>query len=154
MGDLSPIPFIAVLVNSFLWTLYAHLIADITVLLPNATGIFFGGGCVLVYHMYAKSVNKMLYVVAMVLMFVGYLLAAYNQDQILGSLGCVIAVFLMGSPLAAIETIIKNRSTASLPFTFSLMVWLNAICWTMYGWLIADDIMVIFNFPYFFHFYH
>ena len=40
------------------------------------------------------------------------------------------------------STVIRDRSTASLPFTTSFATWCNALSWSAYGLLVAHDIMV------------
>ena len=53
----------------------------------------------------------------------------------------------MGAPLATLSTVIKDKSTASIPFG-SLACWLNALSWSAYGFIVADNIMVIFMYHY------
>ena len=42
----------------------------------------------------------------------------------------------MGAPLATLSTVIKDKSTASIPFGTSLACWLNALSWSAYGFLV------------------
>ena len=65
-----------------------------------------------------------------------------NNADLLGTIGCALAVLLMGSPLATLSTVIREKSTASMPFGTSLMTWGNAISWSLYGLMIANDPMV------------
>lgn len=64
-----------------------------------------------------------------------------NASKI-GLIGCSLAVVLSGSPLATVGTVLKDKSTAALPFENSLSTWLNALCWFLYGTLVAHDIMI------------
>ena len=41
-GNLNPLPFVSLAANCVVWTLYGVLQSDMTVLLPNATGMCFG----------------------------------------------------------------------------------------------------------------
>ena len=64
-----------------------------------------------------------------------------NPSKI-GLIGCSLAVLVCGSPLATLGTVLKNKSTAALPFANSFTTWLNALCWFSYGILVAHDIMI------------
>ena len=55
-----------------------------------------------------------------------------NPSKI-GLIGCSLAVLVCGSPLATLGTVLKNKSTAALPFANSFTTWLNALCWFSYG---------------------
>lgn len=41
-GQLSPLPFVALAANCVVWVLYGILQSDMTVLVPNASGMGFG----------------------------------------------------------------------------------------------------------------
>jgi len=41
-GKLNPLPFVSLAGNCVIWSLYGYLQSDMTVLLPNATGLAFG----------------------------------------------------------------------------------------------------------------
>ena len=64
-----------------------------------------------------------------------------NASKI-GLIGCSLAIVLSGSPLATIKTVLKDKSTAALPFMNSFSTWLNAMCWFLYGILVAHDVMI------------
>jgi solute carrier family 50 protein (sugar transporter) len=46
------------------------------------------------------------------------------------------------SPLAVVRTVIKDKSTASLPFFTSLVIWFNTTSWLFYGYLVANDVLI------------
>lgn len=52
------------------------------------------------------------------------------------------AVVLMASPLAVVGTVIKNKSTAALPFPVSLAMTMNGAAWGSYGWFVTNDLYV------------
>lgn len=60
----------------------------------------------------------------------------------IGLTGCTVAVLLMASPLAALGTIIKSKSTESLPFLMSFAVFLNSSSWSAYGYLVAHNPLI------------
>lgn len=49
------------------------------------------------------------------------------------------AVILMASPLAVVKTVIRDKSTASMPFPVSLAMFLNGTAWGSYGWFVTAD---------------
>jgi len=52
-----------------------------------------------------------------------------NALDVVGMTGCVMAVILLSSPLAVMGKVIKEKSTAALPFGASLAGFLNASTW-------------------------
>lgn len=142
VGNLSIIPFASLLVNCIIWTFYGFLKGDYTVLLPNLLGVFAGGFCFRIFKFYSgtndPSVN---YTVLVLISIAGYFFA-FNKLELLGYFGCILAVLLMGSPLATLSTVVREQSTNAMPFTTSLLTWGNAFSWSLYGLVIADDKMV------------
>jgi hypothetical protein len=45
----------------------------------------------------------------------------------------------MASPLATIKTVIRDKSTESMPFVMTIAALANAVAWTAYGKLVAED---------------
>ncbi len=142
VGKLSLFPFASLVVNSSIWSMYGILQEDLTVALPNMSGVVVGLYCFISYSKYSASQSfGILAMSVLLVVFAGYLFA--QQDVVtLGSLGCILAVILMGSPLASLSTIFRDRSTDSMPFNTSLMTWCNALSWTLYGTVVAHDRMV------------
>ena len=73
-----------------------------------------------------------------VIAILGYTGQAYT----VGLIGDVMAVCLMGSPLATLKTVIATKSTEALPFYFSLMTFGNALSWSLFGVVVAKDPLV------------
>lgn len=141
-GDLSPLPFLSLTVNCFIWTLYGILKKDLTVLIPNAYGIVSGLIGVVAYQNYSQQIPTKLYTVATIVCATAYKLFLDKNPARIGILGCSLVAILCGSPLATLGTVLKNKSTAALPFLTSLTTWLNSLCWLSYGILVANDIMI------------
>lgn len=142
VGPLSAFPFVSLLTNCVIWSYYGLLKSDMTVLVPNAIGVFTGAGCIAGYHRFATTKPVSMYACAAALIAFSTMLAVQGNFKLLGSLGCVLAVILTGSPLATLKTVIKDRSTAALPVATSTAGWLNACSWSLYGILVAHDPMV------------
>jgi solute carrier family 50 protein (sugar transporter) len=142
VGQLSPLQFISLFTNCFIWSLYGFLKPDYTVLYPNLIGVIVGLSSIFIYQLY--STKSILYYncVSGAIVLYSLFLASENNFQMLGSIGCFLAVIMVGSPLSSLSTVIKDKSTASLPFTVCLMGWLNSLSWMTYGVILANDPLV------------
>ena len=142
VGALSPLPFLSLLTNCIIWSYYGLLRKDNTVLVPNAIGVLSGLGCVLSYQKYSPSTPHKLYAGAAFIVFVATLLASVGNFSLIGLIGCALAVVVMGAPLVTLKTVIQSKNTSAMPFTTSLMGFLNSLSWSAYGLLVADDAMI------------
>ena len=109
---------------------------------PNLAGVFTGLGCTCIYHIYSFDNHLKVYFVSFVLIGLSLKFATTLDTTSIGIEGCVLATVLMGSPLATIGTVLKERSTAALPLYPSLFTWCNAASWSLYGILISKDVMI------------
>ena len=141
-GQLSALPFVSLLTNCIIWTLYGYLKSDNTVLVPNAIGIVAGGFGTFIYNKYSADKPLKIYAASVILSAIASFLAFTGNWYALGLLGCLLAVAVSGSPLATLKTVIRDKSTASLPFPTSLATWCNAFSWSLYGLMIAHDPMI------------
>lgn len=143
-GALSLLPFVSLLVNCIIWTLYGILQDDNTIIVPNAIGIPAGLFCTMAYmsKCHSPKSEAPLLLTATVLSLCCSLAFYHGDSQSLGLVGCALAILVMGSPLATMKNVIVTKSTASIPFFTSLFMWLNSLCWTSYGLLITADINV------------
>lgn len=142
VGALSPLPFVSLLTNCIIWSYYGLLRADNTVLVPNAIGIATGLGCTLAYQKFAPNFPTNLYAAASLIVLFATVLALAGNFNLIGIVGCGLAVLVMGSPLATLKSVIQTKSTASLPFTTSFMGFCNSLSWSAYGLLVANDILI------------
>ena len=116
--------------------------ADMTVLVPNAIGILSGLFALGAYHQHVETKPMQLYAGAVAIIAFSTMLASKGNFQLLGYLGCILAIILTGSPLSTLATVIKNKSTAALPILMSLSAFCNSASWSLYGLLVAGDPMV------------
>jgi len=139
VGNLSPLPFFSLLINCVVWSIYGILKWDMTILVPNGSGLLAGLWCSLVYHKHCETAPRKLYSAgAITVCFALYFGFIHNENYV-GYLGCFLAVLVMGAPLATLRTVLSDRSTASLPFWTSLSGWGNSLSWLSYGILVAND---------------
>jgi len=143
VGGLSPIPFLSLMTNSAVWSLYGSLKSDETIFVPNATGLIAGFICTVIYHHNSTlGIPGHLYFISASIIIFTIICGIAGDQEIIGSFGVCLAVFLMGSPLSTLRTVINERSTSSLPFFTSLTTFGNALSWSLYGLIIAHDPMV------------
>ena len=99
-------------------------------------------GCVLTYQKFTQESPVSLYIGSFLILALSTFLAIKGNWKLLGSIGCCLAVAVSGSPLATVGTVLKDKSTAALPFLTSFTTWMNAFSWSLYGVLIANDPMI------------
>lgn len=139
---MSPVPFACLFANSIIWLYYGILKEDFVVYGPNITGAIIAVGCIFSYEAMSSTFNRLVYgTLIAVCLFVTGLAFCENAEEI-GLVGCLGTVLLMGAPLATLSNVVKEKSTASIPFNQSLMSFFNSLSWTMYGYMVASDIMV------------
>ena len=142
VGSLSPLPNITLFTNCVVWTTYGWLKRDGTIFIPNLCGIISSVYCVVLFHLHSTAKPTKSYALSLLIcVIIGYL-AFVGDGSNIGLIGCVLSVLFTASPLAVVRTVIKDKSTASLPFFTSLVIWFNTTSWLFYGYLVADDVLI------------
>jgi hypothetical protein len=116
VSGMSPLPFASLLTNGVVWTLYGLLKMDKTILYPNALSILTGFGCTSIYYSQDKKDQTNVYIGVLGMVALAAWLFIRKDAAMLGLIGCAMAVSVVGTPLAAMGTVLKEKSTASLPF--------------------------------------
>ena len=62
-----------------------------------------------------------------------------------GLLSCCMSVLYCAAPLASVVTVIRTRSTESLPFYLILATMAMTASWTLYGFIIEDTFVILPN---------
>lgn len=141
---LSSVPYLSLLVNCAVWTIYSIMKGYIALFIPNAIGIFTGFYCALLFHQYSHppipSANM---AVAATVLLLGIILGAAGSVGAIGLFAVIMSSIVYASPLATIATVIQDQSTASMPFHTSMLVWLSAAFWTLYGGVVTHDATVL-----------
>eukprot|EP00600_Ochromonadales_sp_CCMP1393_P002965 CAMPEP_0174981966 /NCGR_PEP_ID=MMETSP0004_2-20121128/16202_1 /TAXON_ID=420556 /ORGANISM="Ochromonas sp., Strain CCMP1393" /LENGTH=194 /DNA_ID=CAMNT_0016233807 /DNA_START=67 /DNA_END=651 /DNA_ORIENTATION=- len=141
--NLSSAPFVSLLVCGFYWTAYGWFKHDYTILIPNAASICSASFCMWVYYEHAIRKPNNLYMVAFSFITFGIVMVVLGNIQVIGVTGCLMSVLVSGSPLAVVNTVILEKSTASLPFWPSFVTWVNTLSWVFYGAFVSHDVMVL-----------
>jgi len=156
-GDVEkfvPDPYLATFLNCALWVFYGLPIVhpnSILVVTINGTGLLIETVYLSIFFAYAPRPKrlKMLGVLAVELVFLaavaaGVLLGAHTSDQrslVVGSICIFFGTIMYAAPLTVMKRVITTKSVEYMPFTLSLVSFLNGICWTTYA-LIRFDIFI------------
>jgi uncharacterized protein with PQ loop repeat len=138
--QVSSIPFLALFTNGSCWAIYSFMMGEIPLFIPNASGTLVGLFCVIMYHIYSAYpvplTHDVLSIGTIMITIISTLIGYFS---IVTAIAVFLTVFLMGSPLAATWTVIKDKSTRSMPFLASMASFCSATSWACYGFFAAKD---------------
>jgi len=144
-GGVSLMPYSMMLANGTLWFTYGALLQNPTIMLPNVTAIGMGLGYCYTFCRYRSPqavVAPHLAVSAGVCAFVLGSAAALPlpaAQNAIGYLGCFVCAGMFMGPLAAMRSVLRDRSAASIPVGFTLFSTLNTSVWLAYGVVVLGD---------------
>jgi len=115
---------------------------DPTILVANGAG--FVAGCYFTYtYSRFKAIPSTNYMFAIGMNLISISSATLLPKQTalfyLGLIGDLTAIILLSSPLVTMKTVLKEKSSESMPFYTSLAMWLNSCSWAVFGWTIIND---------------
>ena len=154
-GMLPLLPYSSMAANGFIWIAYGALLSNPAIWLPNITSLVMGSYFVWQFHKYCPPGADWLpstrsthaagvaAIVAGVAAVVGTL-DAETAAKVVGYTGDAIVIAMFGGPLAAIKTVLKEKSTKSLPFAFTVATFINCSLWTVYGTMVLADPIIWF----------
>lgn len=152
VGKLPLLPYTAMLTSGMLWCTYGLLAGSPVIFWPNGFGVVLGlFYCTFFWHFCPPGADWLplsrhhlvfLLVAAGVCVSFPVLLPPTMAMLLLGVLASVLTVVIFAGPLAAIRTVMGDRSTRSLPFAFTCSVSLNCSLWLTYGWFMAGDAFI------------
>ena len=144
-GDVSVMPYAAMAANGAAWCTYGALGSDLAIMLPNASGLVFGLYYCQQFYTY-RDPNAMVLPyfgggAAFAALAVGAAatMPALAAKTVIGYAGCTLTALMFYGPLASINTVLRDRSAASLPLAFTLASTANCTLWTSYGALVIHD---------------
>lgn len=141
---ISIIPYLTLLSNCSVWTLYAIMSHDVPVLVANFVGVCVAVGCSFTYHTYSTlQAATWNYMVAAGIIAIGLFLAANHQVKEAGNMAMILSICIYGAPLVTLSKVIEEKSTQSMPFLISLGNFLSSISWTLYGLIVAHDVRIV-----------
>lgn len=155
VGNLPLLPYSAMCVSGFIWINYGLALKQPAVWLPNVAALLFGAYYTAIFCMncpaYRDSLpgtkNMHLVAIATLCAAVAVIRGSYpdaEASDLLGKFGTVLVVTMFGGPLVAIQTVVKDRSTASLPFNFTVATFVNCLLWFIFGTCVVTDVYIWF----------
>lgn len=140
----NPYLFLMLVINGFVWCLYAILIEDKVILISNGSGVALGIIYSSIFYQYSNATQKQVmqkYISIVILLISLFFFGTYLQFMIdihLGFLGSVCAIILMSSPLSMMRAVIRDRTSIYLPIPTVITTFFNALSWLLYGVILKD----------------
>lgn len=102
---------------SFSYTPYPYLSLRLNLISsPNLSGAVVGFLCTFIYQRYSPTKDLFMYLIGSIVIIATMIAAYHNQPSIVGGIGSILSVAVMGAPLSVVTTVLRERSTDSLPF--------------------------------------
>lgn len=147
--DVSPLPFLAGILTTFIWLQYGVKKEDNILMWVNSIGLLLQLSFLICFHLHTKlkrPLHLKMFTLAAILaaIFCEVNYVVKNKDtslNILGFIGCAAALFFFSSPLATVAQVVRSQSTESLPFPLILSAFLVSSLWTLYG-VLCDDVFI------------
>eukprot|EP00741_Cyanophora_paradoxa_P008180 tig00000025_g7916.t1 len=147
------LPYLAMAFNCMLWSLYGVSTSNLTICFVNFVGDVLAVYFLSTYYIFAKTQqqqvrNQILAMVAVLgtlVVYVRFGVGAELAPAYLGTIASVASVIMFGSPLGAIMTVLRTKSTETMPPLVSAMSALASGLWFGYGSLIDDQYVIIPN---------
>lgn len=152
VGKLPLLPYTIMVINGMMWATYGILLNIPAVWCPNILGMFLGFCYSAVYYWFCPRqadwlpLTRAVHMAAVVGM--GFFLACAicllersSSMSLIGLVGSLFQTALFGGPLAAIQTVLKEGSTRSLPFGFTCASVINCSLALIYGLMLGDPMM-------------
>nr|UJT76398.1 bidirectional sugar transporter SWEET5 [Hemerocallis fulva] len=154
----SPVPYLATLLNCLLWFFYGLPIVHLNgmlILTINGAGLLFETVYLSIFLTFAPP-NQRLKVIGIIigeLVFVGAVAAVVlnvahtipKREMMVGILCVIFGTCMYASPLSVMKLVIETKSVKYMPFTLSLVSFVNGLCWTSYALLKFDLYVLIPN---------
>ena len=147
----SPLMFIMLVNNGFVWSCYGILNDDPVILISNACGVILGIIYSAIFYQYCPNKQQMVklvqasFGVITILFFFAFFSDPQFAVNTLGLLGALSAILLMSSPLAVMRQVIKDETSIYLPIPTVITTFINALSWLIYGLIVKDPYVFIPN---------
>lgn len=148
LGDLNPLPMVAMWANCAAWLVYGYLVKDYYVFAANEPGLLLGTYMTIVCYGFAdaKARDRMLYTVLFftsILSVGGAVVNLSNMDPttrnfVWGLITVGILLVYYGAPLTVLAEVVTSKSSSALYWPMSIMNTINGSLWVAYGLAVAD----------------
>ncbi|KAG2769886.1 hypothetical protein PC129_g15489 [Phytophthora cactorum] len=158
-GEMAALPLVSMVVNNYLWTVYAYMTDStfpllVTQVIGQTASIVF----MVFYYRWTvdhRAVTRLLARgLAFSLAFTVYVVLGVtgvtnqSDDQVgttLGYVGLVVNLWMYASPLGTIRHVIRTKSAASLPINISIMMFFSTTLWVALSVVDDDKIIMSLN---------
>ena len=150
--NVSPMPFLALIVSCILWGYYAHLVQDLVIFIANVSGIICGSSYFALFCMYTSVTLRKHYTNILLLLlscsfaFLTVFPIFFDEKDMkmyVAFAGCILSIFMMSSPLVSMKTVMTERNTSSMSLIVSIAMTANGLTWAMYGMIIMHGNLFI-----------
>lgn len=148
----SVAPFLLTLISCTCWFGYGELRNDETVLFVNAVGFIVQALYFMYYYKKTRIKTQLKRLAAMEVLICittyWFVRSNYTQDvkeNVLGLICMILNVSSIGSPLLDVGTVIRTKSTESLPFLLCAGNLTCSLLWLCYGHVVDDFYMKVPN---------
>ncbi|XP_046391125.1 sugar transporter SWEET1 isoform X2 [Ischnura elegans] len=149
--NVSIVPFLGGIVVGSLNLKYGSLLQDDPMILVSLVAILLNIVYVLGYYVYTDSKGEVRMQALKSFLFVAFLLSyAQMESPVLiefrfGVIVTVLQMFLLASPLFSLGTVIRTKSTATLPFPLILSGSVVTFLWLLYGIILENGFLLFQN---------
>ncbi|KAI3909020.1 hypothetical protein MKX01_011779 [Papaver californicum] len=141
-GEFSCIPYVSALLNCIIYTWYGSPLVsrgweNLPLVTINGLGIALELSFISIYFWYASPKGRKLVTLIMAplmsaMLVVIFCLTFELEDRlvrkaIVGSIGLVVSIAMYGSPLVAVERVLRTKSVEYMPFNLSLFSFLTRV---------------------------
>jgi solute carrier family 50 protein (sugar transporter) len=143
VGDLPLLPYSTMTTNCFLATIYGILKKEPKMYVTNLFGLVLA---VYYFSQFARFApmraptlpgSQKQHIAASTSIVIAASLLYFSDlpvsDNIIGLSSVAICLAMFGSPLAALQTVLKTKSAKTIPLPFTLATLINCFCWTVFG---------------------
>jgi solute carrier family 50 protein (sugar transporter) len=151
VGSLPLLPYSTMLASAFLWCMYGILQNESKIWSSNGIGLVFGSYYFVEFLKHCPKSSPTLpgskehHIQAVAAVITTTVVATYTLTKPavwIGRVAVAFCIILFASPLAALQTVIQQRSARSIPLPFTIASVLNCFTWSVVGWRQMNDVNV------------
>jgi solute carrier family 50 protein (sugar transporter) len=151
VGNLPLLPYSTMVSSAFLWLVYGILLNEAKIWSSNGIGLFLGAYYFYEFLRYCPKSSPTLpgnkenhiQVVAAVLTTTLVATQTLTKPAVwIGRAGVAFCIILFASPLAALQTVVQQRSARAIPLPFTIASVMNCFCWSVVGLCQMHDVNV------------
>ncbi|KAJ6216018.1 hypothetical protein RDWZM_010518 [Blomia tropicalis] len=143
--EFDSFPFVAGVLSTYIWTRYGFILNDHTMIFINSIGFVLQLSYLSWYFIYTPSKSRLKgriwTLVAIITMVNFYMFFSSDSSDVIGTMASIASLIFCASPLASVTTVLRTKSTKTLPFPMIFASFIVSSLWFTYGYLI-DNIFV------------